>query len=330
MINWLKKPIKIKKSSNYTIDLYQGKQLLLLLQSNYPLIDSLLLINKSYSCYREQMEAGASFLVLIKQHANNDFMKHLAFFLTLLPLEKALSKSIEICDFSHQFKQKLMKQASYPCLIFILAFILLLFFLYFIFPLVMETFTSDQNLFNLLFNLKVFSHILMVLLLIVFINVILVMIFKAYRYFMMQFLSKIFKIIPMYCSYYYAYYLQIFMNLQIPTIMMFDYLKQHKDYWLNHLATKFDFKLKQGASYLELIQNECLFDNELKQMMNLIIHTSKNELIKTYFIQSDYHFQNFFKKLAIYIQLFTYSFVGIIVLVVFQIFMIPLSMLENF
>ena len=61
-----------------------------------------------------------------------------------------------------------------------------------------------------------------------------------------------------------------------------------------------------------------------------IITSSISELLEIFMQQQELIWKKKVKKIGIFIQLLSYSFVAILVLVVYQLMLLPLSMLEQF
>lgn len=262
------------------------------------------------------------------------FYDHLQFFLTITSLEQAIESAHDMMHFQQGIKKKLFQRSAYPLFILFFSYIMLVFFSGMILPQMMEGFLTDSQHSNLLF----FVHILQAScngILIFCVLMLLVALFllkqDALRLRFVLCLNRHSSFIYDYNSYLFAGYLLQLEERGISTKQSIYYLNHaHKNIVFQYFIQQIQQQLEQGVDLVDMLEENVLLNHEFRQSFRIGVMTaSLTNILKTFLLQQEVAWDRKMKRYALYIQLLAYSFVGVLVVLVYQIMLIPLSMLET-
>lgn len=115
------------------VRLDEWSALALLLERGIPLEDALSLAFRDSDPYQKRLRQGESCFI-DAGGPRNSFERTLSFFLKAAGMASAIRMSVRLCTIRQRLLRQLFKQASYPIVLLVMAFVLVLFFLSSIFP----------------------------------------------------------------------------------------------------------------------------------------------------------------------------------------------------
>ncbi len=278
------------------------------------------------------MEAGVSLEEGLITGHNEPFYQHLRFFLQISSLSDAITSALSITDIGKHFKTKLVKQISYPLLLFCLAFLTLYVFSAMILPQLMQGFdmSSDVFLTVALSFLQLFANLLLWIILLC-----LGLGFTAYKVssvklFLLKHL-RFLKIPQQYCSYLFASYYIQFIRHGITTKNAIAFLAQREDTSiLTVCAKQMKLQLEAGKTIEESFREIAWIDEVFIKNWLIGIHTQNMEqVLQQYQSYQMDRWKHYLKRLGQAIQVFSYGFVACMVVLVYQIMLVPLQLLET-
>lgn len=323
----------MKHINSYRIDITSAKQLQSLLEIDNDIVSNLIYLDKKYQIYKEEIEKGATFVSIIEANASNDLMQYFAFFLKLMPTALALKQAIKLSEFILELKNNIIKKASYPCLIFIFALVILYLFASFILPMLLQTFRvseNDQLLIILIHGMTYLCYFLLIVIVLMILLLILLSLNKYYRSKVILLLAKKFKIVSIYCSYLFCGFIEKFHQDGIDSITLMQFLSNHPSQWMVEIAKQIDNDLLKGVDFISALNNTKIFHGEFIKTMKLSLKVHNEAYSQRFMIYCQHYFASFFKKFGIILQGCAYLLVAMLVLLCFQVFMIPLNMLNDF
>ncbi|MEG0290697.1 MAG: type II secretion system F family protein [Erysipelotrichaceae bacterium] len=326
--------VKGKRASTLKFNHQHWKSLSLLLDKGYPLISSLEMINPNYLKYKTELEKGKSIQDVLVMEGKDKFYEHLQFFLQITSLSLAIQNAVSMSEFEKNLKTKLSKQTAYPIFIFAFAFITLTIFTQFIIPQMLHGFAINQNsffLFNILKVIKAFASIL-----IIFIILLIIYIFICINHLPLQhqtilFLSRYITLFQDFIAYILSGYLLELRKSGLSTRVCFLYLIKTKDTsLLNYVSTQIKEQLEQGVDLNDVVENHPLLSKTFKSMYRIGCATSElDQACFDFMILQEQQWLNQIKRAALLIQCIAYSFVAILVIVVYRIMLLPLELLNE-
>ena len=132
-------------------------------------------------------------------------------------------------------------------------------------------------------------------------------------------------------SYLFAGYMVELLKQGIPTRTALQYLEQiRKGSLFCELHKHLMNGLQNGEDILCVIEREVLLNDIFKQSFRIGSSTgSLCSMLQTGLQQQERTWERLLKRTAVTVQCIAYSFVGVVVLLVYQIMLIPLTMLEQ-
>lgn len=133
-------------------------------------------------------------------------------------------------------------------------------------------------------------------------------------------------------SYDYALHSLVLMRRGYSTKQIFESLMKLKDkqllsFDLNNMIDAF----KQGKEMNDIINNQPHFDSKFKYFFKIGYYTNDLEnTLQDYCNYQEKEFKSILKKSSKLISFFAYSFIGILVISIYQLLLIPLDMMNQF
>lgn len=323
----------MKNINLYKIDLTSAKQLQSLLEIDNNLIDALIYLDKKYLVYQQDIENGNNIIDILNNKASNDLMRYFAFFLRLMPTYVALQQAIKLSEFKEELKNNIVKKASYPCLIFVFALVILYFFASFILPMLLQTFSISDNDQKLIFLIKLMTYLCYLLLIglgLLGILLIVLLFNKTLRSKVIIVAASKIKVISIYCSYIFCGFIEQFHQDGIDSLTLMNFLTNHPSGWMVLIAKQIDESLMQGIDFIQALIKTKVFDEEFIKAMKLSIKVHNESSSKRFMIYCINYFEKFFKRFGLILQVLAYVLVALLVVLCFQVFMMPLNMLNDF
>lgn len=322
----MKKDISWMPRQNTTVLVYRDEieQFAMLMNQGLPLDTLIHLTFKKDEEILNYLKEGKSLVDVFTQNQKKLYFKYLKILSQKLNLSDAITCVHKIEESSNTFFETLLKKISYPFFLLIFAFFMILFF-------------SDYVLIQMkdyISNISVF----------VFINVL--------KYtFALGILSIVFYLILYYALFYkYNNKMQCPFNLMkkmvsLQFVCMYQALDKSYNSTQEILETmaSMDFSvvgkisqeilddLKTGKSLEESFLEIKVFDSQFKKMLVYALTSNQMHVFFDLYIKKcSFDLEKSVKKISTGIQMFSYISIGILVLIVYQIMMMPLNMLNQF
>lgn len=303
-----------------------------ILRNGYPLEVALDFLELPSETIKQRLKQGYKVSDALFCDGQGSFYEHVRFFVKQLPLEDAIIQSVQLSAAFENIKSTLKKSAVYPCVLLLSAFVLLFFFTNAIIPTMMQTF-SDMNDFKTLSLLVqlVLSICLLFVFLLVLMGIALLYLY-SHKPLLLRLLMKYpIKPVKEYLSYRFATYILQLQRCGISTQQMMCYFDTlAKQQLFSMYMKRLNQLLSEGNElYQSLMQLEC-FTSRFLQIFPIGMASNRlDDFLEGYQKQQLHQWQKQLKKVSIWIQLIAYSFVGLVVFLVYQIMLVPLGMLEN-
>ncbi|MEG0469427.1 MAG: type II secretion system F family protein [Longicatena sp.] len=316
------------------IDLSSWKFFADLLKHGYPAMDALRFLDITMSGIEEYVEQGTPLIDVLLKGQKGRFYDHLRFFVNIMSLYDAIDSSIALLEFEKGIKTRLLKKSIYPICIIVFAYMLLWFFSTMIIPQMMSSFSMDDSFQSLAFFIlciKMFC-ISFALLCILFLGFsCYLMMHKQLRTQVLYKLHKKLFFLVDYESYVFSGYLIEMQKRGISTKNAMRYLSSiQADSLFKYLIDELNQCLMMGEDMLDVIAHTSLLNKTFITTFRIGATTSNLcELLITYMKQQEYVWDKYIRKISTTIQCISYTFVGFVVLIVYQIMLVPLSMLEQ-
>lgn len=303
-----------------------------MLQQGYTFSDAFTMIQGNPVLLQE-LEQGTPLVELLIQGHHGSFYDHLCFFMKIASLSEAIMSALEMDDVIKSMRSRLMKQSRYPMLLFIMALFTLYLFTAQILPQLMQGFAMNEENGMWLGSVYVLRTLALSVLCTVTLALMITLIASRSLRWKLHILSWLrFTSLPQqYCSYLLAGYFAQLLHHGITTKNAFAFLTQLKnDSLLRQCACQMEAQLQDGLSLDECLSSQCWLDDAFVRMWMIAEHTHNMEAsLKQYQKQQEATWEQLLKRIGIGIQISTYLFVGIMVILVYQIMLVPLQMMES-
>ncbi|MEG2384082.1 MAG: type II secretion system F family protein [Erysipelotrichaceae bacterium] len=326
--------VKKKQVSILKFNINKWKSLSQLLDKGYPLIASLEMIDPDNSKYKTELEKGKSIEEVLIMNGKDKFYEHLQFFLQITSLSLAIQNAVSMSEFEKNLKTKLWKQTSYPIFIFIFAFLTLTVFAHFIIPQMISGFGVSNNASSFLFileGIKWFASLLIILVLMIIIYSFICLNKIELQHQTILFLSKYISVFQDFIAYLLSGYLLELRKSGLSTKVCFLYLVKTKETsLLNYVSSSIKTQLESGLDLNYIIDHHPLLSRSFKSIYR--IGSASNELDKAcidFMILQEQQWVIQIKHIALFIQCIAYTFVAILVVVVYRIMLLPLELLNE-
>lgn len=308
---------------------YEWKAIADLLDKGYSLKDAIQFLGYTNHEILNDLEKGKDLKTVLLTYTKGSFKEHLRFFLHITNVQNAIYSSLELCDFEKNLWKKLSRQCSYPMLIFFFSYLTLSFFQYLIIPSLVSGFDTNETgiMFYLLHVLSIFSHLITFVLLVIFLTVLLFVWYKPVKIPIFNFLKDYFSLVKEMVSYVLSGYLLQMEKRGLSSRQSFYFLTQlDETSVIYHVSKELQLKLTEGTPYDQVILSSLYLSKRMKQSYLIGMKSLKlQSSLENYMCICEEMFQQFMKKAGLFIQFLSYGFVGVMVIVVYQMMLIPLS-----
>lgn len=305
-----------------------------LLKNGYPFLDALSFLGVESKLLQKQLEDGVDITTLVWKQQKGRFFQHLQFFIRISDLANAITCSMNLLHFETGLRKTLMKKTAYPLFILLFAYGMLIFFSSYIIPQMLYSFALDDTLFNLRALMKGIQVLCNVIALLGIISGIGACYLKQHKHLRRLFLLKILpycQVLRDYNAYIFAGYLCELESQGVSTRTAMSYLKEiRQESVFAHFIQDVIYQLENGIALLDIFETSPLLNEGFRLAFRIGSSTDNLEIrLPAFMKQQEHMWEHKIKKIGIIIQCIAYSLVGIVVFVVYQIMLIPLSMLEN-
>ena len=302
------------------------------LKHGYSLQETLTYFPNVASKMEESLTLGLSFETILYDYLPTNLRNDFKLFLKVLPIELAIESAIQRKSIHQVLLKELRNKCTYPLFLFTFAFCLLQLFSRVVVPLMLNSFAMlDQNhiIYRFVYGMDILCNVILVFIFIIMMICILCIHVKIRMYIMLK-VAKHIKIVRVYISLMVATYMIPFMAKGLSTIDIFLHMQECESLWMKHIAIKIHELLLEGYSYENVYRLMGCFDEDWHQCVQRGIALSNlDSMMQLYLELSQKKMMQAMHKLTITIQILAYSFIAILVLFVFQIMLLPLSILET-
>ena len=283
----------------------------------------------------EKLEQGQTFKEVFSMLLPKGYRRYFNNFIRYLPVLESMRISVELATHEEKMKQKMMKDMVYPVVMLFVMFIGMYLFNGFVFPQMMTLMTSFEINVTSYYFLRSFIQLLswLVTILLV-VGLLLWVVFqepnrKCWLY------RVLVKYVPdslmvQKASAEFARYFLECVRVRISTIQTMKILLDIKEKPLVRLIAKeLNDSLSKGESFEETLHTPFV-EHALQQFFQIALHGSNCEkMLEGYLVMNQ---QRHIKQVRIFtrsVQLSCYGAIGLILLVIYQILMLPMQMLQN-
>lgn len=294
--------------------------------------EALKLINRFDFNLFEHLQSGNSIESIILDSTKGRIHNLLAFFLNITGVAQAIQYAIQLYHFEKNLKKKMVKQTAYPIFILLLSFCTIFLFSTYIIPQLMSNFEVDSNV--LLYALQIihFISLLMVIGMICAFLLLLLSRFENIIFSHIRILSiRKMRIVKELISFYISNYLVLLFQCGLSTKQSIVFLSQLKNQPLIQFVMDDIYdKLENGNELIQVMDQNPYLAKHFKMHFSLgsASNTFEAALLTYNQIQEQRLFQ-WIQRFSITIQVISYSFVGVLLICVYQIMLIPLQLLER-
>lgn len=322
----MKKDISWMPRQNTTVLVYRDEieQFSMLMNNGMPLDTLIHLIFKKDEEIIRLLKEGRSLVDIFTLNQKKLYFKYLLILSKKLNLKDCILCVNQIEKSSNAFFEKLLKNSAYPFFLLIFAFFMIVFFSDYVL-IQMNDYISNQSVF-------VFIHLLKNL----FGLSILCIIFYFLLYYVLfyRFHNKMhcpFRLMKQMVSLQFVCMYQALEKTYSSTQEILETLSCMNFSIAGSIATEILSYLQNGASLEESFIQIKVFDSTFKKMLAYALASNRVHVFFDLYIKKcSLDLEKSVKKISMGIQLFSYISIGILVLIVYQIMMMPLNMLNQF
>ena len=327
-VGLIKNPHKVILSFNLTQWMYFSQ----LISKGYSLRHTLQLLNKDDKHILIAIEKGESIEKITKDSCKGRLGIFVSFFLNTTSIANALQCAIAMYQFERDIRKKFTKQTAYPLFILIVSFFSVIMFSNVIIPQLIQNFEIEGNTIFVVVSFINYVSLGLLILFLLFVLIIVMCKFsKKLMYYIGLFSIRYIRIVREWMSYYLSNYLVELDRHGMSTKHAFQFLQDVKNQPLLFIVVKkIYYDLQNGVEMMDSIQHNPMISKNFKLHYTLgsSTNTFRDSLI-TYRDLQEKQWVNQIRKISVLVQLISYSFVGILVICVYQIMLVPLQMLER-
>lgn len=245
-----------------------------------------------------------------------------------MSFKQALICAEQIDTSSNKISYNFLAKIAYPIFIFCFAYFMILFFSRSIIP-SMIAYSNDENSFLLLDLLEVIFTILFICMVILLVMILMYVKIPSFKEKIIPYVLKN-KIYQLYVSIQFAIVLESLLASNLTSKMCFKILSEMNFFQEVHYFGKWIYQELLEGKQLEAIINTKPFDKTFLIFFKIGMQSADLvPVLKVYYEQAIESFKSIINKMIVIMQVFSYSCVGILVLVVYQIMLLPLNMLNT-
>ena len=283
----------------------------------------------------EKLEQGQTFKEAFSLLLPHCYRRYFNNFIRYLPVLESMRISVELASHEEKMKQKMMKDMVYPVVMLFVMFIGMYLFNGFVFPQMMTLMTSFEINVSSYYFLRSLIQLLSWLVTILFVvGMLLWVVFqepnrKCWLYRVLVKYVPDSLMVQKVSAEFARYFLEC-VRVRISTKQTMKILLDMKEKPLVRLiAQELNDALSKGESF-EVTLHTPFVEHALQQFFQIALHGSNCEkMLEGYLVMNQ---QRHIKQVRIFtrsVQLSCYGAIGLILLVVYQILMLPMQMLQN-
>lgn len=315
-----------------TLKPFEWDALAKLLRQGYAFSDAYTLIQGDGKLLRA-LEQGESLSELLLQGHHGSFYDHLRFFMSITSLSEAISAALQMDETMKSMRRRLVKQCRYPMLLFVMAFFTLTLFTTRILPQLMQSFTMNEENELLLKTVVGLRGLAVVVLWLIIMGLLIALIANRSSKGKLRILQALrFSCLPQqYCSYLLAGYFAQLHRHGVTTKNAFAFLTRFKDgSLLAHCAVQIEAQLQAGVPLTECLSSQPWLDHAFVRTWRIAEHTHSLEAsLEQYQRRQEALWEQLLKRVGMGIQIGVYLFIALMVLIVYQIMLVPLQLMES-
>ena len=327
----------LKITKEISFDILTWKTIYTLLCQDRSFKECLLLIRNAKNEYVvtyivDLLEQGVAIENIVKGMNGDKVCKQLRFFVSFLPFQDALHTALDMIRFENDINKSLSSTLLYPMFLIVFSSLVLFLFTHIVLPILQTMLELQNDGFVLLLTVMNRCVILFYILLFIFI----IAFIWLYQKSKVNELYKILHILHLdfiikkYTSFIFSQYLYVLMEHGVSTRRSMEILQSYeKKPIIKFVASKLDEQFMKGNDFIDVLQNTYL-DPTFCMLCNLGYHTNSfSYALLEYKEVVQMWLQAFIKRLSIIVQFIAYGCIGVIVIVVYQILLMPMTLLET-
>ncbi|MBQ7891363.1 MAG: hypothetical protein IJ359_04315 [Erysipelotrichaceae bacterium] len=278
------------------------------------------------------LEQGVAIENIVNGMNRDKVCKQLRFFISFLPFQDALHTALDMIQFEKNINRLLSSTLLYPMFLIVFSSIVLFLFTYIILPILQTMLELQNDAFVLLLTVM---NRCVILFYIVFVILVFVLI-RLYQKSNVNALYNILHILHLdfvikkYTSFIFSQYLYVLMEHGVSTKHSMEILQSCENKpIIKYVACKLHEQFMRGEDFIDVLHNAYL-DTTFCMLCNLGYHTNSfSYALLEYKEVVQMWLQAFMKRLSIIVQFVAYGCIGMIVIVVYQILLMPMTLLET-
>lgn len=273
----------------------------------------------------ECLKNGESLIIVFCRNQKALFFKYLAVLATKLNLNKTIECVRQIEESSTILLEKLIKKIAYPFFLMVFAFFMIVFFSNYVL-IQMQAYIQKGFILT-------WIHILKYVFLIAICTIVCIIciIYMLFYHFHPRWLKLKTPLIEKLCT---LQFVSVYKNLEqnaLSTQEILEVMSQLDFSVVGYLAKDILNNLKKGICFEKSVYLLDVFDADFKKMLGYALASNRMHIFfDVYMKKSTFELNQSMNKISMGIQLFSYVSIGFLVLVVYQIMMMPLNMLNQF
>ena len=277
------------------------------------------------------LEQGLAIENIVKRMHGDKVCKQLRFFVSFLPFQDALHTSLDMIHFEKNINRLLSSTLLYPTFLIVFSSLVLFLFTYIILPILQTMLELQNDTFVLLLTVMNRSVILFYILFFIlgFIFIRLYQKSKVNTLYSILHVLHLDFVIKKYTSFIFSQYLYVLMEHGVSTKHSMEILQSYENKpIIKYVACKLHEQFMRGEDFIDVLHNAYL-DTTFCMLCNLGYHTNSfSYALLEYKEVVQMWLQAFMKRLSIIVQFIAYGCIGVIVIVVYQILLMPMSLFE--
>ncbi|MFI3283742.1 MAG: hypothetical protein R3Y57_01530 [Erysipelotrichaceae bacterium] len=281
-----------------------------------------------------RQEQGVSIEESINPYITNKIRNYLVNFCKLLSFSKAIEVSVNLHYHQKKMKNQLLQPLIYPLWLLVASIVALLYF-YFVgidqMAQLVYSLYEDQNTLMMMKNILGSMILVLAIASTIFIFCLCAIRHKQNKVLLYIVLSKYFPIpiLNKWFTYHYILYYKHCVSAGLKSKETLDLLSTFDDVMVVFLSYHTRILLEQGEEF-EVALSNCYLDEKLRRFIHLATVSHQLEtMLGTYLQQLETYFMVFFKRLAKLFQVFSYGLIGSIMIISYQILLLPIQMIER-
>lgn len=283
------------------------------------------LVFKKDEAILDALKDGKNLVDVFCQGQKKLYFKYLKILASKLNLKEALVCIEQIEKNSSKEFEKMLKKIAYPFFLLVFAFFMILFFSNYVLVQMNDYIENGSvliliRLLKVVFGLSIFCICLYMF-----------VFYMAFYHFHKNWQTFGFSLFKKMLSLQFVCIFQSLEKTSISTQEILETMACMEFSIVGTIAKKMVCHLKKGETLEACFLQSSLFDSTLKKMIRYALLSNRLPVFLDLYIKKcTLDLDKQLKKISTWIQLFSYTSIGILVLVVYQIMMMPLNMLNQF